>query len=100
MGGRNELLLDERQAKAELLASLAKSQHALARILDSVADVAQYSGETARHIGANIDLLTGLQQTIAEAVTGARLRRSVRMSGNPGKPWLNPLVRAQPRKLS
>ncbi|OBZ13372.1 MULTISPECIES: hypothetical protein [Bacillales] len=80
----------EREARADFLASLARSQHALARILESVADVADQSPDTAKLLRDNVRSLTDLQETIAEAATGLAWRRRVKRRGKPVKPWLQP----------
>ncbi|WP_253944752.1 hypothetical protein [Paenibacillus sp. NEAU-GSW1] len=83
----------ETEVKLDLIASIAKSQHALSRILDSVADVADWSPDTARRIGENVVLLTRMQEAMAEAVAGAPIRRSRIRNGKPAVPWLNPRLR-------
>ncbi|MDQ0058861.1 hypothetical protein [Paenibacillus harenae] len=62
------LPLTVQAAKASLISSLAKSQHALARILDSIANVADQSPETARLLRDNVHMLTNMQRSMAEAV--------------------------------
>jgi hypothetical protein len=79
----------EREVKLELLSSLAKSQAALARILDSIAVVSEASPELARNIAENVKLLTEMQKNITEAVTGLSLKRKRRKMGSPVHPWLN-----------
>ncbi|MFD1953709.1 hypothetical protein ACFSL6_05810 [Paenibacillus thailandensis] len=81
---------EERQIKLEFIASIAKSQHALARILESVADIADHSEETARLIGENVSRLAELQAALTESVTGLKLKSGVMLQGRPVKPWLNP----------
>lgn len=85
--------LNERQVKLEFIASLARSQLALARILDSVADITGHSEETARLIGENVNLLVSLQASMAEAVTGVRLRDGGMRKGEPAEPWVSPELR-------
>ncbi|MFH5182134.1 hypothetical protein ACHHV8_05570 [Paenibacillus sp. TAB 01] len=104
----------ENEVKLHLLRSLARSQRALARILESVADTAaaaqpgprpgsdrsdprpgQASGFSS---GDNVDLLirqltvlSSCQQQLTEKLTGIRLRKFRR--GRPGKLWLCRRVR-------
>lgn len=85
--------LNEREARAAFIASLAKSQLALARILDSIADVAYSSPHTARLLRDNVSSLTSMQETIAEAATYLTWRRRMKRRGKPGKPWLHPKTR-------
>ncbi|MGO4376317.1 hypothetical protein AB4Z21_37320, partial [Paenibacillus sp. MCAF20] len=61
-------LLTEQAARASLISSIAKSQHALARILDSIANVAEQSPETAKLLRDNIRMLTDMQRAMAEAI--------------------------------
>jgi len=88
-----------RSVKLELLASIARSQHALARILESIADVSDRSDPLARSLRRNIGHLNRLQQTLTESVTGIRLGELRR--GRPAKPWLNrtrPALNARSRR--
>lgn len=82
----------EQEAKAELLVSIARSQHALARILESIADVAGQSRETALCIGKNIAILTKLQAVMSEEIAVLKQRRDTvyNSAGLPAAPWLNP----------
>ncbi|WP_139995433.1 hypothetical protein [Paenibacillus paridis] len=82
--------ITEREAKIAILASLARSQQALARILESVADVVDCSSEGARLLRDNVSSLTAMQETIAEAATCLYWRRRVRYKGKPSHPWLQP----------
>ncbi|MFS0723264.1 hypothetical protein [Paenibacillus sp. 1P07SE] len=81
------LLSREREAKLELLASLARSQLALARILESVADVAACSPDSARALQRELRAMTRLQQSVAASIAPLRIAR-VR-SGKPGRVWLS-----------
>ncbi|MFF2090926.1 hypothetical protein [Paenibacillus sp. NPDC058174] len=85
----SRLDIAEREVKLELIASIAKSQHALSRILSTVADLTDWSPEAAKHIGENVRLLTQLQESMAGSVAGWPLRRSARRTGKPARPWLN-----------
>lgn len=85
--------MSEREARAALIASLAKSQEALARILDSIADVADCSPDTAKLLRDNVRSLTGMQETIADAVTSLSWRRRIKWQGKPAAPWLQPQLR-------
>ncbi|WP_019638566.1 hypothetical protein [Paenibacillus fonticola] len=72
--------------KLRLIDSIAKSQTAMARILDSLADVSDHSAETARHLSKNIQVLTKYQQAIAQTVCGITLRQVY--YGTPSPPWI------------
>jgi hypothetical protein len=86
--------ISEREARAAFIASLARSQEALARILDSIADVADCSPDTAKLLRDNVRSLTGMQETIAEAVTSLAWRRRINRQGNPAAPWLKHQLRS------
>lgn len=83
-----EHLASEREARAAFLTSLARSQHALARILESIADVGDSSQNTAKLLRDNVSTLTNLQESIAEAVTSFVWHKRIKRKGSPVKPWL------------
>lgn len=80
------LLRREQEAKLALIESIAHSQQALARILDSVASVSAHSEVSARNLAENIRLLSRYQEEMSRMATGIRLAR-IRY-GEPGVPWL------------
>jgi hypothetical protein len=86
----NRLHYREQEVKLELVASIARSQQAIARILESVADVCSSTPGAAEKIRDNLRVLGGMQQVMVEAVTGVRSRRV--QTGRPSRPWLNPSV--------
>ncbi|MNJ30481.1 hypothetical protein D3C77_250800 [compost metagenome] len=73
-------------SKLRLIDSIAKSQAAMARILDSLADVSDHSAGTARHLAQNIQALTRYQQAIAKTVCGITMHQVY--YGTPSKPWI------------
>ncbi|MEF2967935.1 hypothetical protein V3851_19065 [Paenibacillus sp. M1] len=73
-------------AKLKLIESIAKSQMAMARILDSLADVSGHSGATARHLAENITVLSKYQDAIARTVCGISVHRV--HYGTPSSPWI------------
>ncbi|CAM4332547.1 hypothetical protein [Paenibacillus tarimensis] len=77
----------EHEVKLELIASVAKSQQAMAVILQSIADLTDVSPQLARSIGENIRLLTGLQERMADSITGSFPGR--RRKGKPAPPWIS-----------
>lgn len=81
----NELLGGE-VAKHKLIDSIAKSQTALARILNSLADMSDHSIDTARHLAQNIEILAKYQNAIARSVCGISLHRV--HYGTPSSPWI------------
>ncbi|WP_424769040.1 hypothetical protein [Paenibacillus sp. sgz302251] len=83
----------ELEAKASFIGSLARSQQALARILESIADVADCSPETAKLLRDNVRSLTSMQEGIAEAITSLTWRKRIKRRGKHGKLWLQPSLR-------
>lgn len=77
----------EQAAKLEMITSIAHSQEALARILDSVADVSAHSQSAAKQLSENIRLLTQYQSAMCEMLLGISLHRI--KYGAPSSPWLN-----------
>lgn len=72
--------------KLEFIRSIARSQTAMARILESLADVSEHSGETAAHLAHNISAITKYQHTMAQTVCGVSLHRVY--YGTPSSPWI------------
>lgn len=83
----------EREARTALLASLARSLQALARVLESIADIGEYSPETAKLLRDNMHSLTAMQKSITELIAGLDKRKRARRSARPGEPWLQPWLR-------
>jgi hypothetical protein len=76
----------EWEVKLEVLKAIAKSQDALARILDSVAEAADRGAVSAAVLREHIRVLTGMQGALLGAVTGVSWRPP--RCGVPAKPWL------------
>lgn len=81
-------LRNERDAKLQVIISISRSQNALARILDSIADVSGYSEETALALAHHVDRMTRYQQAMASMLMNIKLNRL--NTGTPSAPWLNP----------
>lgn len=81
-------LRDERDAKLQVILSISRSQNALARILESIADVSGYSEETALTLANHMDGITRYQQAMASMLMNITLNRL--NTGLPSTPWLNP----------
>ncbi|MNP10310.1 hypothetical protein D3C76_1024550 [compost metagenome] len=77
----------QHEAKVALVNAIALSQHALARILNSIADVSSHSEITSRSLLENIRLLTEYQSTMCRMMTRIPLHRY--KCGVPSSPWLN-----------
>lgn len=91
-------------AKQDLIRAIARSQTAMARILESLADVSTESRETATHLAQNIATLTEYQRTMAQAVCGVSLHRVY--FGTPTSPWItkkcyqaNDITRGEHRRI-
>lgn len=74
------------EAKLRLIESISHSQEAMARILGSLADVTEISGDAARRLAGNIDQLTKYQEAMARTVCGLVLHRV--NYGTPSSPWI------------
>ncbi|AOZ91964.1 hypothetical protein [Paenibacillus crassostreae] len=77
----------QNDAKIALINAIALSQHALARILSSIADVSAHSEITARNLQENIRLLTEYQSSMSQMITKIPLQRN--KYGTPSLPWIN-----------
>ncbi|MFB6366736.1 hypothetical protein ACFCP7_22250 [Paenibacillus elgii] len=77
---------EENKVKLHILHSLARSQRALARMIESMADVVGGSEAAARNLLAHMEAISRYQRQIAVKMTGVRIRRLRR--GSPGRPWL------------
>ncbi|RUS44644.1 hypothetical protein [Cohnella sp. AR92] len=81
----------EWEVKLTLLQSIARSQEALARILESVADVAVHSEPSAVVMREHVRELSNLQAALVEAVTGQRWKAP--RIGRASPPWLSRKLR-------
>lgn len=84
---------EEARIKLHILNSLARSQRALARILESIADVMEHR-EHREHrkaaegrLGEQIEAISRYQRQIAVKMIGVKIRRKT--CGVPQKPWIN-----------
>ncbi|MCZ8519159.1 MULTISPECIES: hypothetical protein [Paenibacillus] len=82
---------EENKVKLHLLHSLARSQRALARMLESMAQVVDTSPATASELSAAVRTMAGYQRALAVKMVGLRIRKTRR--GVPGAPWLSRRVR-------
>lgn len=81
------LIRKHNEIKVDILESLSRSQRALARIIESIADISEASEETARNLQQNIEAITRYQETLMVKLFGIRPAK-VR-SSPPAKPWTN-----------
>lgn len=81
-------LLDRQdEIKLDILESLARSQKALASIIESVAGAAERSKELSEGLLDNLEIISKYQHALAVKLAGMRVTARVR--GAPGKPWLS-----------
>ncbi|MZQ85987.1 hypothetical protein GQF01_28185 [Paenibacillus sp. 5J-6] len=77
----------EQLIKLDILESLARSQRALARIIESVADSVESSPQLAGQIADNLTSIVGYQRILAKKIIGLPIR--LKQKGIPRQPWLN-----------
>lgn len=75
------------EAKLRLIDSISLSQQAMARILGSLADVTELSGDTARHLAQNVEKLMKYQEAMARTVCGLSFHHVY--YGTPSLPWIS-----------
>ncbi|MFD0678896.1 MULTISPECIES: hypothetical protein [unclassified Paenibacillus] len=85
---------EENRTKLHILNSLARSQRALARIIESMADMAERSassGTAADKLVEQLEAISRYQRQLTEKISGIRIRKFRR--GVPGEPWLSRKLR-------
>ncbi|NRF95284.1 hypothetical protein HQN89_30860 [Paenibacillus frigoriresistens] len=70
-----------------MLTSLARSQRALCRIMETIADQVTVSEQLAIHMAENLQTISEYQRSMIEKITKKSLRQ--RRLGTPGKPWIS-----------
>ena len=80
-------LLSERAVKLEMIRSIARSQAALATILESIAELTGHSELTARKLCDNVRVLSQYQSAMCRMMSGISLHRH--KTGTPAAPWLS-----------
>lgn len=75
------------EAQIKMVEAMARSQAALARLLEQLADISELSRHQSNLIHDNIVSLTHYQQSLCHTVTGWRWREV--KQGSAGMPWLN-----------
>ncbi|MDR6883183.1 hypothetical protein J2X61_004972 [Bacillus sp. 3255] len=86
---RKELL------QLDLLESMALSQRALARIIESVTQCIETSPSLAKHVAENLSIIAKYQQVLTRKITGIQINEKSR--GTPAQPWINPRARVHPK---
>jgi hypothetical protein len=86
----------EEWIKLDILNSLARSQRALARILESVADTVEAYPPPVDHVIGNLEAISRYQLTLAQKISG--LTNNKRTIGIPAQPWLSVKLQQRPRR--
>ncbi|SEU18748.1 hypothetical protein [Paenibacillus sp. NFR01] len=89
----SEGLLSEHAVKLDLIRSIARSQAALAAILESIAEITGQSEQTARKLSDNIRILSQYQSSMCRKLTGISLHQP--KEGIPAAPWLHRDLRTE-----
>lgn len=80
----------EQEVKLSLLESVAVSQQALARMMNSVSDIVPHADMSVKSVEETLRLLTSYQQQMTRMIAGISLDRlNRRLEGAPALPWLN-----------
>jgi len=81
----------EWEIKLQLMGAISRSQEALAKILENVADVTDHVGVSPATLHEHVRVLNGMQGALLRTVTGHSWRPPV--VGTPTEPWLSEAVR-------
>lgn len=84
-----DVLYKQNQIKLDILTSLARSQKALARIIESMSDVVESSDILSKTFLKNIALISSYQKILADRITAIHLLKNKKV-GMPTKPWIHP----------
>lgn len=76
----------EREIKLQLLGAITRSQEALAKILESIADVTGAVGVSSATLHEHVRVLTGMQGALLKMAVGTSWRPPTR--GKPASPWI------------
>ncbi|BBI35018.1 hypothetical protein [Cohnella abietis] len=87
----------EWEIKLQLMGAISRSQEALAKILESVADVTEVAGVSVSTLHEHVRVLTGLQGALLRRATGTSWNPPVR--GKPASPWLADTIRSSNRNV-
>ncbi|MBD0381608.1 hypothetical protein [Paenibacillus sedimenti] len=77
----------EQWIKLDLLTSLARSQRALTRIIESVAHSVEASPSLGKQVAENLESIVRYQHILTRKITGIRIAHI--QKGTPAHPWLN-----------
>lgn len=76
----------EWEIKLQLMEAITRSQMALAKILETVADVTDRVGASPATLHEHVRVLTGMQEALLRTVSGTSWTPPVH--GDPAAPWL------------
>ncbi len=79
--------------KLDLLRSLARSQRALTRMLESMADSLEASRPLSRQFADHLEVIGRYQKVLTLQIMGLRIKK--RRRGVPAPPWINPRIAVQ-----
>ena len=78
----------QNEIKLDILQSLARSQRALATIIESIADISKSAPKAAEGLLENIQEISRYQKVLAVKLAGIHLYEA-KKGGTPAKPWLH-----------
>jgi hypothetical protein len=81
----------EWEIKLHLMGAISRSQEALAKILESVADVTGMAGVAPETLHEHVRVLTSMQGALLRTVSGTSWRPPVR--GKPASPWISDKIK-------
>lgn len=86
----------ELNIKLDMLEALSRSQQALVRIIQSVADVSDQAPGFSRHLFDNMEVLSQYQKALAEHLVTIRVPH--KKKGQPQAPWIAPLMQVKEKR--
>jgi hypothetical protein len=87
-------IMRQNELKLDILQSLARSQRALAHILETLSPDVVITEQTARHLLILIESLSKYQQAIASKLSALSIRQV--KNSKPGKPWIAQTLKSNP----
>lgn len=82
---------ERERLELHMMTSLARSQRALSRIIEAVADHMEGSEELAGHVADNLKTISEYQRALMLKLMNPS--KSSRVVGKPGKPWISKRVK-------
>ncbi|HEY0828141.1 MAG TPA: hypothetical protein VGE40_08600 [Bacilli bacterium] len=84
--------MKQNEIKLDILQSLARSQKALARIMESLSDVVGSSDKISEELLGNMAVISGYQKMLADRIAEIHLPKK-KKCGNPANPWMHPRLK-------